>query len=593
MMKRSIHYTNERKWFVILYLGLLLGLIFVWFLIWVFRNSNFSINSFLNTNLNQISLVVTAWGVLGILTQLIEKKKKDPFLHLYNQHKDRIRILENFSQNSYFSSHITVYDELIRMLDRCSSFKDSDNVKLYMLTCTPSVDYPERLNKDFSKWGSDFRRKIANILKNEKAAIELYHLPDTVISGFNPLQNFIEALAGYCAEITKNNPNHVEINKLIYDREKQYISDLETTDKTDVSGDNKKKGTIIINSTHHAEIPFQIFIYETNNYGEVLVSFANKAILQDKETKDYKGFHSIDSTVVDAFKKIFNAYTSSHRRIPIKPIHTLNIINSIKQKGKHTIENYLNENIDIEVVNGMFSPAYANSSKFTSYALIRILKKNDKVIDIGSGTGVQALIAYNYLKNKLETESPLVYAIEPCKISIGVLESNANRNVADIKIKNWVLHTDNGSQEYLYPNHGFGKLICLDTKNEANLEGNKFDVIIGDLPYVDTEADTDFERAFFDIAHKAHDALFKMFANESFVNDNARLVTSFSSLGGIDDIIKFERIICDNNLVILQRFSFNENDYLWYVYVIVKKEYYKSFNDRYWWEKLNCIPKSE
>ena len=174
------------------------------------------------------------------------------------------------------------------------------------------------------------------------------------------------------------------------------------------------------------------------------------------------------------------------------------------------------------------------------------------------------------------------------------LERNIVSNNMEIIAKRWLLYTgnhcknNNDQKQHLTVgkiidnNEHISKAVAL-----SDFKNNKFDIVIGDLPYVDTKADESLEHAFFDLEHNAHRALFKMFANETYIKNDSKLITSFSSLGGLDDIIKFESIISKSELIILQRFAFNEKDYLWYVYVLVKKVFFDSYNHEYWWTLLN------
>ena len=72
----------------------------------------------------------------------------------------------------------------------------------------------------------------------------------------------------------------------------------------------------------------------------------------------------------------------------------------------------------------------------------------------------------------------------------------------------------------------------------------------------------------------------------NWLDDRGRLITAFSSLGGPDDVLRFERMIADNDLQIVQRIDFHESSYLWIVHVIVKRVDFD--RDKYWWKELRA-----
>lgn len=591
--KKELSLSNDNKLkYALLYILLGVVAFFIWYIFWLETSEGKGLTLFIDDIAGQFAVASFFFTIFGVvLTSL--NWQYDIFNRINNQQKEKIRILSDFAQEHWYSTERTIYNELLNMLERCSENQDT-GYKLYMLMCSPTLDYPERIKNDYLKWGNELRNKIETMMpdNNDKLYLNLYHLPNDNISGVNPLREFIESLSGFCAALPGNTVHCKSIFENIYNVTEEFIRAFQIKSSLNPN--------IKISSVEQPDVPFQIFIYESKKYSEVLVSFAGKSILQDKNETKQKGFHSTDPDVVNAFKHIFKAYTENHRRIPIKPIHSLDIIEDLAKAKEHSISNYVDLGITLKVNEGIFSPAYANSSKFTSYAITKILKKDDKVLDIGSGTGAQAIVSYNFLKNNLLTNEPIVWAIEPFKESFENLNFNINQNSATITSKQWLLYT--GNHLCSAKNHKFetGKLIDYNeflngTEQQISLNdfnNIKFNIVIGDLPYVDTSADIPLEHAFFDLDHNAHKSLFQLFAKETYFANDAKLITSFSSLGGIDDIIKFERIISKNNLVILQRFAFNEKEYLWYVYVIVKKSCFDTYRSNYWWTSLNAIATS-
>ena len=586
-IKKRFSISNENKPFYgAIYIILGLVSFFICYFVWTECPTHNGWYNFIKEVSGPFTVISFLYSFFAVLLGSINWSP-DVFHHIQCQQKERIKILDDFAKENWFSTDKTIYNELINMLDRCALNKE-DGFKLLMLMCCPTLDYPERLKDNFNKWGDEFRNKIEPIIpdNNNKIELKIFHLPNENISGVNPLVQFIESLSGFCAALPNTKSTSKEIFTQISRETKNYLGYLKIK--------SEHNSNFTVSSVEQPDVPFQIFIYKSKKYCEVLVSFAGKTILQDKNETKQKGFQSIDPDVVKAFEHIFNSYTATHRRIPIKPIHSLDIIDNLSKADKHRISDYLNLNILLEIDKGIFSPCYANSSKFTSYAITKILKKEDKVLDIGSGTGVQALVSYRYLQDYLSTPNPVVWAIEPFIESYDNLKRNITLNRMNIIAKKWLLYTGNRyNNKDRNQNITVGKIIdsTSNTIRELKLldfENNLFDVVIGDLPYVDTKADESLEHAFFDLEHNAHRALFRMFAKEQYIKNDSKLITSFSSLGGLDDIVKFESIISKNELVILQRFAFNENDYLWYVYVIVKKTFFNSFCNEYWWKTLNC-----
>lgn len=650
---KNFNWEKKLPWINIFFLIGTFIVGFVWFIFWALNSNNTTdktIDTFIEKNsMFSVIFLFLVQAVFAILSG-IRKKIDGDFYKLNVLQKEKIRILDIFSNNP--CTNDTIFSQLMEMLGRCSENKE-DDVQLLMLMCSPLVDYPERITSidQYNQWGDVFKNKITDIISNNNEHhkpknifdMKIYYLSNENILGRNQLDEFIESLAGYSYLKDKTKSKMEQVFSTIKKQTDEMIAKLKRDSDKYVPSptDNlenqaiKKIKKIKIVPIKKTDIPFQIFIYKTKRMSEVIVSFAGKTILQSRIKTEVKGFHSVDTDVVNAFENILNTYVIEHSKISLKPMYTQEIINKTMNDKNDTIKQYLGIDMNLRVNKKIYSPYHANSSKFTSHVLNNILKKGNSVLDIGSGTGIQAIMAYTILKNLDKKSIPTVYAIEPFEESFNILKQNVSsicedkihcnqfelsfcseNNIFNIsKIK----ENDSNSEEkekFIYENCGIKKEItdedfrCFrgvlvnkeDNEIVQNFGDKKFDIIIGDLPFVDAEPDKEnLECAFFDSNHLNQQALFRLFKDEDnkYIKDDAKLITSFSTLGGSDDVNQFEMLITKNNLVVIQKFSFNEADYLWFVYVIVKKENlvageYMSKNDfylkeNYWRKKLEIF----
>jgi hypothetical protein len=262
---------------------------------------------------------------------------------------------------------------------------------------------------------------------------------------------------------------------------------------------------------------------------------------------------------------------------------------------------------------------------------------NDKILEIGAGCGVQSIVAYKTLQ-RLGNTKPTVYALEMVDTAFANLKDNLSLNsilfdqqanphgvnplngqlisevtkyIVDRSSNDFVRDEDGEKEEaqdspYRSPTAKVteifseelndyeteitnGKLeLSTSPPSEFNTDGQlSFSLVIADLPYVDTGSKGDLDDAFFDPGHNAHKTLFLYFATSRDIAPNARLLTSFSSLGGEEDVIRFEELITDSELVVLNKTSFIEDGYQWMVYTLIRLCDYKA-KERFWWDYLNC-----
>ena len=544
-----------------------------------------TVYEFFNERGDFIGWILSFYGFLTIIIGFYEWSKFEKFSLLFQKSKDKVKILNRFSSNNLFNEN-SIYENIINLLERVTdevNLKQKTKVHLKMFLCSPLID---KNTTNYSTWGDDFVSRIRSIATNENLELKLYHLPNETISGVNPLRNFTEVLANYAGKISET--DELDAFKSIWESTKKNITTLETLA-------SHSNGKFTINETKLDDIPFQIIISKSPLLEEVIVFFASKSNLEnEKVTEEPKGFHSVDPVVVEAFDKIFNDYVSQRERVPIRPEHTQNIIDKIKNNN-NTVDcyNYLDsveEDIFLKTVSGInikigintFSPVIANSSKFTSRVIQETIRKNDIFLEIGAGSGVQTIVAYK-MQQKLGNTNPKIYAIESSETAYEYLKKNCKTNKIYKELDNkrqsgaFIFNTD-------LNNSSISNLAEIKTE----LGNDKFTFIVADLPFVDTEIkenDKDLESAFFDNKHSLQNSLLRFFSESNhIIADEARLITSFSSLGGDLDILTFEMMINKNNLRTIKKVAFVENDYEWIAYVIMKKEF---ANENYWWNNLN------
>lgn len=292
------------------------------------------------------------------------------------------------------------------------------------------------------------------------------------------------------------------------------------------------------------------------------------------------------------------------KRQRLIPLHTLNIISVQKELTTHKIKNYLELGLELEIDKGVFSPVYANSAKFVSWVITKVLKAGNNVLDIGACTGVLALTALRTLE-RLGTppKKRNVVAVEPAPASFKNLKKNCEGTGIKLLQGALVVKTSKGRvalPDMLEGQEGINEAILVHTDTKGEPIENKpidtqspFDAIIADLPFVDATAEGDLERAFLDCGHRNQQALFALVGrdkNHKWLKAKGRLITCFSNLGGSEDVAQFEEMIAKEDLKVIQTFSFHEAGYVWMVYVIMRKE--EVAND-FWWKELNVKPSQD
>lgn len=534
---------------------------------------------------------------------------------LRKQEKQRIKILTRFLPPNLVKNvevildQSSIYKSFVEMLKYASSLNvnrdESEVPKVRLLLCSPALDYPGRgkvnlLNpvKDWTSedyWGKEFSKKLHSLAEKnaeELVDLEVTYLEDRSGAGLHPLDDFLQVLASYC----EMKPGHSNQFDAIYSHI-QAATEL-------ITNQIEKKLNPLGKIRRISNIPFQIALVLSEQHSEVIVSFAGHEILEDLTLGEPAGFFSTDRHVVKTFLNIYNEYVGKHRRKPFIPRHTKSVIEKQSQElTTYELPNFMGLGLNLAVHPQVFSPYYGNSTKFTCWILTKILSNQKTVLDIGSGTGVLALVAYKSLTG---TGTPNIVAVEAAPAAFENLVENVRNNVdgiqcirAALAVKTnkehtprlaWKLLTKEESQQipsevlltgdtYSDGDSIIDGLICEVDKTGELIKGcselyksEKFDVVIADLPFVDACSSDQKDRAFLDIGHREHETLFAGVKNGKWLKKDGLLITALSSLGGIADVHLFEQLVARYGLAVQQKHEFQEADYMWIVYILVHKE---------------------
>lgn len=605
----------------IIYFVIIIVVLLIWYFIWFYNGhhivvcgiSKNDIATFLKHFSNPLTFIISIicsilpsivqyfWEKVQTKKEELENRKYGRYLwNLSLKHKEKVNILEKFGgiTKSNNLGEDSIYGTMIDVLRRLNNEPDTQLTRkeLYIFLCSPVLDTPERVNGDYTKWGEEFSGILRDLATSRAGLtrdnVHICFLSNNVIAGFKPLKGFIEVLSNYCASFEKKkkrNKKAEDIYDIIYKKTEEIYNEVV----------NRYRNNIHLRLLE--DIPFQMIITKTDNFAEVVVSFAGKTIIEKEKTIEPKGFHSIDNDVVNAFIDIFNAYTDKGDRIPLRPKHTEDIIKLTKEK--HLINKYHSNSLPdiisspITIPANTFSPFYANSSKFTTDVLLHIIKAGDKIIEIGSGIGIQILAANRKLIS-LGTVTPTIWAIEP--FAFEALKQNCEG--LNITIKKWILRnktTNKGSVAILCNRENCKQTTCFENQKckyeheikNQDFNNEKFNIILGDLPFVsaDTKKASNEEMAYYDLHHESHRSLLNLFKNAPWVAPNAILITAFSTLGGYEDTNNFTQLIQKEGLIIIQYFCYLEDDYHWIIYCLMRKEdYYKTSQDgkNYWKDRF-------
>ena len=511
--------------------------------------------------------VIACFIAQNIYSRIKEKRtlEREEYKLIKSQ-RQRIQVLDRFDKIrlpiDWLTGKRSIYESIIEVLARAQkisteSRKHKSIVKC--LLCSPALDY-DYDEKNPHAWGTKSGNYLDTLCANPNIHLEITYLPDCFVAGHNPIEDFIAVLADYCSP-KNDTKKFMDIYANINAARKRIVKSLEAF---------KEKGKCTIK--HKINIPFQIVLVLDDEIRDVVVAFAGREIIESGKKDVLKGFRSSDPYVVNAFSDIYDTYVPTYTRRPFPPVHTIKIEKELKKRSKTIlIKNYLGDNLpeslDFKVYPNVFCPSICNSSKFTSFVLAKNASylKGKMVLDIGSGTGVQAMVAAISGASKVVASEQNDNAFDNLKDNIKNLEnkySKYNKIIEPIK----------------------GNLFSSITEYKG-----LFDVIIGDMPFVNAKLDQNspIYQCLYDNNHDLHKLL--LTKSKDYIKESGRLYTSFSTLGGPEDVEFFENLIHKTDWHVLCKHTFFEDDYGWIVYELSPD---KIIDKRYWWKFL-CVNNTE
>lgn len=551
--------------------------------------------------------------------------------------KERVCVLTAFApkmQSLGLMKQRNVYDRTLEMLGRipAEDSENGDKHEVCMLLCTPLFDYvgnksshTPTLNSagqlpNGQRWGYEFAEKLEDLsrrtAKDSGFTLSLAYL-SKYHAGFRPRDDFHEVLSRYISEKNGDESAHTLGLAHLRKREEEVLGKLEAQCK-----DNPRLHLL----DHLVDIPFQIFLVVGSERNEAIICFAGREVLEQGDgNHDAQGLYTSDPYVVETLYRVYKTYVGVRTRIPYVPEHTQKVMteqSALSSSGPYELRNVLGRSgVNLKVNPGVFSPATGNSSKFSAWCIEQHLTKNDlHVLEIGAGTGILTCVAFDRLR-ELHTNTQAkfsVTALEPTKAGFDNLRANQETVAhADARFRTirGGMFISNGTDlpkfastvvEYSVEDYGpCSHTVGIFTLNEASesIEGaaqfkgsQLYNLIIADLPFTNANhTDDPTTHAYFDPQHREQHCLFRLIsASSNLLAQDGRLLTSFSSLGGTQDVIRFERMFEKFGLRAIVRHDFLEAGYAWYVYLLVKSDSLKDGANRqagfvpnsYWEAKL-------
>jgi len=204
----------------------------------------------------------------------------------------------------------------------------------------------------------------------------------------------------------------------------------------------------------------------------------------------------------------------------------------LKKKVQYEVEI---AGVDITVFPEVFPPVTPFSYDSIPLAEANDTRSGEVVLDIGTGTGIHAIVSALKGARKVVATDISQKAIDNCNY-------NANK-------------------------YGVNKIVSVRKGNLFNSvkKDEKFDLIIANIPFVDHPAEEFYEHWVYDPGYRAHRELLGNV--KDYLNDKGRLLMAFASLGDIGFI---EQQIQKNNLRIKQKVFTEKMDIDWLVYKIVR-----------------------
>jgi len=190
--------------------------------------------------------------------------------------------------------------------------------------------------------------------------------------------------------------------------------------------------------------------------------------------------------------------------------------------------------LNITVFPGVFPPVSPFSYDSLLLAEANDAQPGEAVLDIGTGTGVQAIISAKKGASKVVATDISQQAIE---------------NVG-----------------YNTTKHNLARIINVRKGNlfDPLEKGERFDLILANLPFVDHPADRVHEHWVYDPGYHSHREFFSKV--KEYMKIESRILMAFADLG---DVGFFEDQITRNHLRIDQKISDEKVGITWLVYKIV------------------------
>jgi hypothetical protein len=610
--------AKPKTWFVVIVLGYI-SIIFGWLVVTAYKQQpsaaattpstppgsqpQMEEPSFLKRCADGTVIPMSVWSVIAALGMFVSPyitNRYEKSLRLRKTQKERIRVLTDFEptrQMIAFYDNRSIYKAIIALLERLSKELDTADDKsrrhVCMLLCSPALDYPgnpKSYSPDTRKfeWGYEFRNRVKDLAADTRVHFDICHLPLTSLAGINPMKDFIAVLSNY---VVRCDDDFERVFKSLWNRAAAVASDFQSWATDD---DTRSRFRV---QTHNINIPFQIVLVNSDDFTELVVSFAGRDVLERERKYGVKGFFSSDPYVVRTFHEVFKTYVDPRDRIPYIPLHTRSVAKQHTDVGDHHISSFYSGYVkNLRVTGGTFSPALGNSTKFTMWVLDKLLTTGRpdidthwctsirRILDVGSGTGVLAIGASAILSQRLEVNDYSIVAIDSCPHAQRLLRTNCATD-SKIVVHPWALRYQPTDQ---------GGIVRAWIEDENNMEVKvgedfgKFNLVLGDLPFVHARKRNDSDLRFLDHRHLLHQALMWVSTNTDLLAKDGLLVTAFSSLGGPEDIADFEKHICENSLQVIQRVDFYESEYMWMVYVLMRRGDFRAHLDRLWWNILEA-----
>lgn len=212
---------------------------------------------------------------------------------------------------------------------------------------------------------------------------------------------------------------------------------------------------------------------------------------------------------------------------------TLNFIKDIQTRGKRTAE-FLGEKIIIHNKVFPIDSPFSFSSKMTAK---RIPENAGSVLDVGTGTGVQAVIAAKRGAEKV--------------IAIDIDDNSLENAKENIKF------------------HKLGNIIELRKSDLFNnlQEGERFDLIISQLPFADIDYDSPVGHFLFDADFRLHERLLR--DGQYHLNQNGQI---FIPSGDVANENKLNKLITKYHYKIAKVEEEMFQSLKWKLYILQKND---------------------